>query len=206
MSEDNKEKDILQRLDDMSDDELLERLENADDAGLTRVLGTPDEFLGNKKRLSVEEIKVGLENFAKVDLALTKVFPDFFINVEPDSKNQNILNIVSLTKFDDEAEVESEFLFDYKDVPVFVNEKLGYQALNEKMLEDFIVYYLMVNNQMESIDKNWSKEGYEVIENGLHINSTNRIISWQEVAFLVYEKKVLVFSFEETQKPNFLFD
>ena len=64
MSEDNKEKDILQRLDDMSDDEFLERLENADDAGLTRVLGTPDEFLGNKKRLSVEEIKVGLENFA----------------------------------------------------------------------------------------------------------------------------------------------
>lgn len=187
------DKNILEKLNDMTDEDLFEALQNANDYGLTEALGTPEKFLASDCSKSLKE---ALLDYKDIKNALKKAFPESYCDVDLNNQSKLCDHVVCVN-FDEKGDVVKEIFIHYENLHHELNILLETTVYSEKMVKNYFSFWHVFNNYMDHVYKDYTTD-QKLDDNGISFyedENLKHFVSWDEIITLIVSNKLPVFSF-----------
>lgn len=148
-----------------------------------------------------------LKNYSLVTIALNDMFPNFCIELEYNSESSSFKNIECVL-FDHKDESNTEALeahtISFEDIALKLNDFTKTNDITFEMVKDFLTLDFALQNQMDKVYPSYSGDGWVVTEEGILLEVENVIIDWDEISKLIENESIIVSTFEELTKKDFL--
>lgn len=136
-----------------------------------------------------------LRNFKKVHFALKEAYPGYYVDFDYDPR-QNFVGMEFTLWSSETDDLLDKFTKTTKELVVSVNKEIcGMINLDE--VEDYMVMYAVLSNQMDCILPKYSHKGWEVLEDGIKEKGVKGLSDWENLDKQIQRPSVKVMNYED---------